>query len=299
MTEAAPGRAPAAGLLHRGLGRAEFFDYAPGDLESLGEALEGLAGEGRHAFSFHAPIVRPGYFPFPGETCFFLNEDPAKRALSLALLGDTVAQASHWGAEYVVAHLTYGPSDTLERPLALRLAAEACALLASLSRESGVPLDIEFAAYSPAFDRPEDFLAAVTEHPELGLCLDVGHAFLGAERRQADFLADVAILAPWARSVHLWNTQGLDRGRGHGHVPLHPSQAPAEGWIDMERVLDRVLEGNPAVRIIFEYPVAAMTAEIEAGYDWIAELVSTRVRAGAAATKGRQQLDGDKLEGRR
>jgi len=287
MAEAAPGRAPAAGLLHRGLGRVEFFDYARGDLEALGEALETLAGEGRRCFSFHAPIVRPGYFPFPGETCFFLNQDPAKRALSFRLLADTLTQARRWGAEYVVTHLTYGPSDTPERSLARRLAGEACARLAILSRAAGVPVDVEFAAYSPAFDRPEDFLAAVAEHPELGLCLDVGHAFLGAQRRQADFLADVATLAPWARSLHLWNTQGLDHKRCHGHVPLHPSQRPAEGWIDIERVLEAVLEGNPEVRIIFEYPVVAMTPEIEAGYDWIAELVSARPRAEtAAATAG-------------
>jgi hypothetical protein len=283
MAEAVPERAPAAGLLHRGLGRVEFFDYARGDLEALSGALEGLAGEGRSAFSFHAPIVRPGYFPFPGEACFFLNEDPAKRALSFGLLGDTLTEAGRWGAEYVVTHLTYGPSDTLERPLALRLAGEACARLASLSREAEVPVDIEFAAYSPAFDRPEDFLAVVAEHPELGLCLDVGHAFVGAERRQADFLAEVATLAPWARSLHLWNSRGLDHTRRHGHVPLHPSQRPAEGWIDMERVLDRVLEGNPMVRVVFEYPVLAMTPEIEAGYDWIAELVATRLPAAAMA----------------
>ena len=286
MAEALPERAPEAGLLHRGLGRVEFFDYARRDLETLAAALEGLAGEGRPCFSFHAPIVRPPYFPFPGETCFFLNEDPAKRALSFRLLADTLGQAKRWRAEYVVTHLTYGPSDTPERPLAARLAREACDRMADLSSEVGLPIDVEFAAYSQAFDRPEDFLAVVSGHPELGICLDVGHAFLGAERGRRDFLGDLALLAPWARSMHLWNTKGDDHKRGFGHVPLHPSQTPAEGWIDIECVLDTVLERNPAVRIIYEYPVAAVTPEIQAGYDWIAALVSRRRGAKAAAAAG-------------
>ncbi len=68
MAEAPPERAPEAGLMHRGLGRVEFFDYARRDLETLAAALEALAGEGRPCFSFHAPIVRPPYFPVPGET---------------------------------------------------------------------------------------------------------------------------------------------------------------------------------------------------------------------------------------
>lgn len=283
MAEAQPQRAPEAGLLHRGLGRVEFFDYARRDLEALAAALEGLAGEGRPCFSFHAPIVRPPYFPFPGETCFFLNQDPAKRALSFRLLADTLGEAKRWGAEYVVTHLTYGPGDTPERPLAARLAREACDRMAGLSRESGVAIDVEFAAYSEAFDRPEDFLGVVTGHPELAICLDLGHAFLGAERRRRDFLGDIALLAPWARSMHLWNTRGEDHKRGLGHVPLHPSQTPAEGWIDIEGVLDAVLERNPAVRIIYEYPVVAVTPEIQAGYDWIAALVSGRRGAKAAA----------------
>ena len=40
----------------------------------------------------------------------------------------------------MVTHLTYGPSDTPERPLAARLAREACDRMAGLSRESGVAL---------------------------------------------------------------------------------------------------------------------------------------------------------------
>ena len=286
MAEALPERAPEAGLLHRGLGRVEFFDYARRDLEALAAALQGLAGEGHPCFSFHAPIVRPPYFPFPGEACFFLNQDPAKRALSFRLLADTLGEAKRWGAEYVVTHLTYGPSDTPERPLAARLAREACDRMAGLSRESGVAIDVEFAAYSEAFDRPEDFLAVVTGHPELGICLELGHAFLGAEQRRRDFLGDIALLAPWARSMHLWNTKGEDHKRGFGHVPLHPSQTPAEGWIDIECVLDAVLERNPSVRIIYEYPVVAVTPEIQAGYDWIAAMVSCRRGAKAAAAAG-------------
>lgn len=272
-------REPEASLLHRGLGRAEFFDLATEGLESLAGTLASLADEGRPRFSFHAPIIRPDYFPFTGETCFFLNEDPGRRALSLRLLTDTLVEARRWGAEYVVTHLTYGATDTLDRGTARRLAREACGRMATVSRDFSVPIDVEFAAYSPAFDRPEDFIEAVVPHPELGICLDVGHAFLGTERRNADYLEHIGALAPRARSMHLWNTKGMDHNKRHGRAPLHPSQDPAEGWIDLERVLEVVLESNDAVRIIFEYPVAKVTPEVQAGYDWVAELVS-RYRTG-------------------
>jgi len=231
-----------------------------------------LAREGRTRFSFHAPVRRPTWFPHPGEASFFLHENRARRALSHALLADTLAAAAELGADYVVTHLTYGPSDTGNPRLAARAAGEACARIAALSRDFGVPVDIEFAAYTNAFHRPEEFLAVVRDHPELGLCVDVGHAFVGGEIRGRPYLDDIAALAPAARSLHLWNTRGLDHLRRHGHVPLSPDQDPGDGWADIARCLDIVLAHNLAMPIVFEYPVTEVTLEIQAGYDWAAAL---------------------------
>jgi predicted deacylase len=93
---------------------------------------------------------------------------------------------------------------------------------------------------------------------------------LGARMHGRDYLADIGALAPYARAMHLWNTRGED----FSHTPLHPSQSPAYGWIDLERTLETVVAANPQIAIVFEYPVEELTPDIQAGYDWIADLVA-------------------------
>ncbi len=274
MVESEPERRPAARLVHRGLGRVELFDLSAGDMAALSSTFSALAAEGYERLSFHAPLTRAHDFPYAGETCFFLNEDPALRALSFRILDRTLALAAEWGAEHVVTHLTYGPTDTGDEALAARLAAEACARIAGSSRDRGVPVHIEFAAYTNTFHRPDQFLAVLEPHPEVGLCLDIGHAYLGSQARGRDYFADLAALAPHAGSVHLWNTKGRAHNRTHGHTPLHPSQSAADGWIDVARSLAIILEASPAAAIVFEYPIDTLTPRIQAGYDWVAGLVS-------------------------
>jgi len=264
-------------LLHRGLGHVEFFDLAPKQLEDLRPLLEDFAREGRESFSFHAPATRPAEFPFPGVTCFFLSEDEAKRELSFRLLEHTLEAARRWQAAYVVTHLTYGKTDTRDPEMAESLAVAACRRMAAMSAVNGVPLDIEFASYTDSFHRPDRFLEIVSRHAELGVCIDIGHAFLGAQLRQRDYLEDIAVLAPGARSLHLWNTTGPEHTRLHHHTPLHPSQRVAEGWLDVERIMAVVLGRNPEPHVVFEYPVEKLTPEIQAGYDWVADMVA-RIR---------------------
>jgi sugar phosphate isomerase/epimerase len=257
-------------LLHRGLDGVELFDFPHAASGALRETLADLRREGHARLSFHSPMPRPGYFHHSGVSCFFLHEDAALRALSLRVLEETLVHARAWGAAYVVTHLTYGKTDSTDPPRAAALAREACVELAALSERHGLPIDIEFAAYSAAFARPADFLAAIDELPQLGICLDIGHVALGAHLRQRSYFEDIRTLAPRARSMHLWNTRGPE---DRGHVALHPTQRPEEGWIDIEPTLRLVLAHNPQVNIVFEYPVAEVTAEIREGYDWIAGLV--------------------------
>ncbi len=270
--------AQAARLLHRGLGRAELFDFLPEDLAG-GSALRAqLEAEGLQRLSFHAPMPRPGYFAFPGVACFYLCEDEWRRELSFSLLEDTLRAAADMRAEYVVTHLTYGRTDTLDPVRARRLAHAACARIGALARRYDVPVNIEYAAYTGAFHDPQAFVDVVAEHGELGLCIDTGHAAIGAQMRGRDYLDDIRALAPLARAMHLWNTRGEAHYRTHGHTPLHPAQAPAEGWIDIEAALDIVLAHNPQVAIVFEYPVAEVDATIRAGYEWIAAHVAGAAR---------------------
>lgn len=263
----------ATGLLHRGLGGVELFDFPPHCAPALRHTLQELENAGYTRLSFHSPMPRPRYFEHSGVSCFFLHTDAALRELSFRVLEETLQHARAWGAAYVVTHLTYGKTDTTDGAAAARLARAACVRFAALSARYAMPIDIEFAAYSSAFASVADFLAAMGESPQLGFCIDIGHAALGAQIRQRSYLDDIRALAPRARSMHLWNTLGPERARADGHVPLHPSQSPTAGWIDIEETLRIVLAHNPRIHIVFEYPVAHVTPEVRAGYDWIAGLV--------------------------
>ncbi len=266
-------------LIHRGLGRVEFFDLTGEQMADLGPLIEQFRAEGRDRFSFHAPIIRPEDFPHSGVTCFFLSEEKDKREKSFSLLWRTLNEARRWGADYVVSHLTFGPTDSKDPALALKLAREACARMAGMSAASAIPLDLEFAAYSDGFHEAGAFAAVVSEHEELGVCIDIGHAYLGAQGRNRNYLDDIAALAPRARSMHLWNTTGPEHTKEHHHSPLHPNQRPEDGWLDVEAILGIVIVQNPHINIVFEYPVEAVTREIRQGYDWIAEMID-RFRQG-------------------
>lgn len=274
-------------LIHRGIGHVEFFDLDPDQLENLDALISDLSGEGRERFSFHAPISRTGKYPHSGVTCFYLSEETDKREHSFALLAETVSAAAQWGATHVVTHLTFSPTDTRDADRAAELAADACRRMASMSGEKGVPIDIEFAAYTDAFHRPDIFLDAIDPYPELGICVDVGHTALGAAIRSRDVAGDVALLAPRARSLHLWNTLGLEHTKKFHHTPLHPDQTPEDGWLDIPRLVETVMTASPNAYVIFEYPVEDVSPDIQAGYDWIEDLVrNIQKRREAEAVNG-------------
>jgi len=276
----------AAHLIHRGIGHVEFFDLEPDCVVDLGALLSVLRREGRERFSLHAPIARPDGFPDPPVACYFLSEEAELRARSFDLLDATLRIAARWGAEYVVTHLTFGPTDTHDRAIAERLARSACEHIAEMSDAHRLPIDIEFAAYSDAFHRPAQFLSAIEGLDMLGVCIDVGHAALGARARDRDLLFDIRSLAQRARSLHLWNT----RGDSHEHVPLNACQSPEDGWIDLEAVFDELGDALKRLTTIFEYPVEELTPDIQAGYDWAEQLVE---RATAIAPPDRARAPGD------
>lgn len=264
---------PPARLLHRGIRRVEVFDYAQNDLGGLRSTLADLAADGYRSLSLHAPMPRPGHFPYSGIACFFLNEEAEKREISFRMIQQTLALAREWKAEYVVTHLTYGPADSKDPRTAQRLAHEACGKLAVLSRSYAIPIYIEYAAYSSSFHQPRQFVSVVGVHSELGVCVDVGHAFLGARLRRRSYEEDLEILSRHVRSVHLWNTKNMGHHQRYGHTPLHPSQSPREGWIDIRSSLEIILRRNPSAAVVFEYPARRVTPKIREGYDWVEKVI--------------------------
>lgn len=263
-------RVKEARAIHHGQGRLEVFDYPRQD---LGE-LKAFLNKEKLPFSFHAPLVRPHYFPYSGVTCFFINDDDNKRALSFKLTEQSARDAREWGAEYMVCHLTYR-EDTTDRKKAWRLAYQAAEHLSKLVDSTGVPIHIEFAGYAGAFREPVHLVEIVSRYPNLGICMDTGHAFICSQLWGRDYLKDIETMAPYARSMHLWNTKNIEHWRKHGHVPLHPSQSPDAGWIDVEKTLEIALGHRKDLKLIHEYRVedGRASTEIREGFDWVQDTV--------------------------
>lgn len=256
-----------ADALHPGLGRFEAFDLAPARLPTVGvhAACSALP------WSAHAPLARARR-EGPAVAVFFLAESP-RREESFADLEATLRTAARLGAEYVVTHLNWVEDAAHERR-AEALAFDAAARIAALAEAHRIPVHLECGGYQGGFHRAAQFARLAAAFPALGLCLDVGHLWLIAQVRGRSAYRDLETLAPWARSLHLWAARDLTTYRAHGHVPLAPDLAPADGWLDLRRALAPVLGARPDCAVIFEYTWAAADApRVLDGVRWAEDVI--------------------------
>ena len=233
--------------MSRALNGCQVFDFGVNDLRKLRAHLYSMP-----SFSIHAPLPTPADYPAPASTAFLLDPDPRKRQATLDMLRRTVNVAAQWGAQYVVVHFGGLHSDGLSKEEVWALAHAAAAQLDALSHEQGVSLHVEYAAYNRSFAHPQELAELVSNYAGLDICLDVGHARLGAQMLDLDEGAVFEALVPHTRSMHLWTLRTREDARRYRHTPVHPSLTPAGGWIDIPRVLDLVLGRNPACDIVFE-----------------------------------------------
>lgn len=150
-----------------------------------------------------------------------------------------LALAAAIGAEVVVVHSgslrdVYGDDEAL----AMGMAAERDALRAlgdeagrhgiRIAVENVDPVGIYIArrAYGLRLERLAEQIAAV-DHPQVGVCLDVGHAFLAASYLESDFLAGVRAIAPLVNHLHL--SDNLGRTQLDGAVEGDDSLALGDG----------------------------------------------------------------------
>lgn len=265
-------RAKPAGYLHTGLNRYEVFDFQENRLGKLKTFFD----EKKLPFSFHVPFFRPSYFPYIGVTTFFLNEDPDRRSLSFKLINSTMHYAKGWKADFVVTHLTW-KEDSKNRRKTLKLAINTGLKFCDLSDKFNLPINVEFGGYSGFFHEPVQFVDFVKDHPLLGICIDIGHTSLISGVRDRDFFKDIEIMAPYTKSIHVWNTKGLDHCRKYNHVPVHPSQKTVEGWIDIKKTLEIILSHNKNCDIVFEYNQSyydKIPEEVKEGMEWVREIVN-------------------------
>jgi sugar phosphate isomerase/epimerase len=265
-------RARPAGYLHTGLDRYEVFDFQEDELGKLKSFIDNK----KWPFSFHVPFYRPSYFPYIGVTTFFLNDDPNKRDISLKLINSTMHYAKGWKADFVVTHLNW-MDDSKNRKKVMALASDTESRFCELADRYNLPINVEFGGYSGYFHEPAQFVEFVKDHPLLGICIDIGHTFLISGIRNRNFFKDIETMAPHTKSIHVWNTKGLDHCKEHNHVPVHPSQKTKDGWVDIKKTLEIILSHNKDCDIIFEYNHTYydnIPGEVKEGMEWVREIVS-------------------------
>ena len=264
-------RTKPADLLHTGIGRYEIFDFSGDRLGQLKTFLKTK----KQPYSFHVPFFRPSYFPHSGVSTFFLNESPRKRELSFRLINSTLHYAKRWEADFIVTHLVW-KDDSNNRKKVMTLVSKTRSIFCKLSDKYDVPINIEFGGYSGYFHKPIQFVDFVSDHPLLGICIDIGHTFLIAKARNRNFLNDIETMAPYTKSIHVWNTKDSDHCKKHNHVPVHPSQKISNGWIDIKKTLEIILSCNKDCDIVFEYNRTyydKIPDKVKEGMEWVKDIV--------------------------
>lgn len=261
-------------ILGNGLRRGEFYNLPPDDIPELKKLIE------RHgiSWSIHTPLVQLDWYPQPPTWSFLCDVDGDNRELTMKMINLTVNQAEEHGAEYIVVHFPSPASDeTGESEQKLdAIAWRSCERLAELSFKRGVPIHIEGVGQSSLINA--EFLTAILkEFTPLRYCFDTAHAKLAAVHNGLDpYELELAVL-PYLGSIHLWNTRGPEDYMAFHHVPVHPSQDPEDGWVDIPRVLKAVDSVCDLLPVIFEnvpsYPEALGGHDYREGVTWVKELL--------------------------
>lgn len=253
-----------------GLGRAEFVVFAP---EQRGE-LESFLGSHELLFSIHSPLYVPPDYPENPLLSSIIDYDEDRRRLAVGLMSDNVALAADMGAEFVVVHTQRPEQFAGVAPChfcgrsAMDSAMRSLDELLAKSEDAKVPVLIENIMDNSGFYSAEQYLELLEKFPPLGFCLDVGHLDVDCRRFGMPLIDFVRALAPRTREVHLQNSSkpGECESPRPWKVPVHPSQSPDCGWVDIESVLREVLAASPDCVINFEF-----RAEKIHGHDFILE----------------------------
>lgn len=196
------------------------------------------------------------------------------------MIVDTLEKSKDLPVSHVVAHFP-SPSTTdasgVSEVEMEDIAWKSAGRLAELGEKYRVSIHVEGFGPSPLLSVP--FLRKVfAAFPPLRYCFDTGHMKVAMERDGMDMYSFAQGLATHVGSMHIWNTRHADDYRAYRHIPVHPSQRPEQGWVDIERVLRLVVPENPAVTIIFEsglrYPEALGGHDYREGIKWVRELIA-------------------------
>jgi len=264
-------------ILGNELKRGEFYHLPPEELPWLKREI----GAHNIAMSIHCPLVKPEWYPEPPTWAFLCDVGRENRELNLRMIRLTMEMARDFGAEYVVVHFPSPPFIEARGKSYAELkeiALDSAYRLALLGEEYETPIHVEGFGPSP-FLTAEFIAEVVTLFPVLRYCFDTGHMNLSAQRDGFDLYRFAEQVAPHVGSVHLWNNRGMDDYISFHHIPVHPSQNSAQGWVDIARILEAIAKGRPSLPMVLEspprYPWALGNHDYREGVRWIKKLLET------------------------
>lgn len=200
-------------------------------------------------------------------------------ACHLAALGASLEAASELGGLHYVLHAGYVHQATdAEVETAYALQRERLAVVAERARELGVIVCVEnvFSGFDGALETPSPSRLAREladiGHPFIRATLDFSHARLHAAITGGDFLAEIQVLAPYAKHLHLhdsfgrpddsWTPSAGERmalGQGDIHLPIGWGDAPWDRILEVCQFPDGVVfNAEPAAPYWHMVPEVAM-----------------------------------------
>jgi len=258
-------------VLANHLARVELYDLEAADLP---EVQQILSAHGLRA-GVHCPLVMPDWYSFAPTASFLLGDAGEKlRELTFRLIIQTLQEAQKLGAKYIVVHFPKPAPEPQQQPglkPQVDIAWDSAHRLARLAREFHTRICIEGFGERPFLS--VGFLIEVLDaFPELDYCFDVGHIHLAALRGVLDYQEFLGQLAPRIGCVHLWNTRGPEDYAEFSHLPVHPTQAPNAGWVDIPWTLRTIREASPEASITFEHGIQfppPFKLDYREGVEWV------------------------------
>ncbi|MFC1950869.1 sugar phosphate isomerase/epimerase family protein [Chloroflexota bacterium] len=261
-------------VLDNGLQRTEIYNLLPEEIPLLNEEIR----RSGVSMSIHVPLVKPDWYPHPPTICYLCDADRDKQDLSLRMVEETLKQAGDYDTEYVVVHHPHPleEPDGTEYAELRKIALDSAYHLSKLSDKYKQEIHIE--GYGPNPLLRLDFLKEVfSTFPNLKFCFDTGHLNVDSKKRGLDFYEFANGLAEHIGSIHLWNYSDSGDYKNFMHVPVHPSQLPKDGWVDVELIL-KTLWGHVKA-VIFEnvprYPKELGGYDYRDGVQWVKQMVTT------------------------
>lgn len=239
--------------------------------------LENFLNSGNYPFGIHSPLPSPKNYK--DLTSKRITEE--NRQLLWLSAKESCLKAKAMKAGYIIFHVPFysrkACSNFLKKnsPEQLKkIFFEDCLYLHELSRQIEMPVYLEIMYFHPKFFSPAWLAEILEQAPLLGTCLDVGHVHCSTSSFTGEtFYSLIKPVLPKVRVVHLYNCRNLGH---HKHKPIHPNQKPKDNWIDIPKLLSKIITYNPNCLYVLEYSKTHLRSyqETMEGIHWIQQLLT-------------------------